>query len=81
MLVAYVQEYHGNPLRRTALSALACRLGSGLDAAGDSRSNSETASRAGGGDGSLSSCQRDNASLRRGLFKKKGDKVTFFNST
>lgn len=38
MLVAYVQEYHGNPLRRTALSALSCRIGMGEGTeGGDSR--------------------------------------------
>lgn len=38
MLVDYVQEHHGNPLRRAALSALACRLrvGEGFET-GDSR--------------------------------------------
>lgn len=31
MFIAYVHEKHGNPLRRTALSALAARTYSSLD--------------------------------------------------
>ncbi|KAI6240158.1 Protein unc-80 [Aphelenchoides fujianensis] len=81
MLIAYVYEYHGNPLRRTALSALASRLGAEDGEHGsDSRSNSETTSTRFGAEGSLSSNQRDNASLRRGLFKKKGDKFATVNA-
>ncbi|KAI6188392.1 Protein unc-80 [Aphelenchoides besseyi] len=81
MLVACVYEYHGNPLRRTALSALACRIGGEDGEQGsDTRSNSETTSTRFGAEGSLSSYQRDNASLRRGLFKKKGDKFATVNA-
>lgn len=70
LFVAYVNEYHGNPIRRTALSALAARLNFSEDEASNSRSNSETASTKIGSDTFLG-LQKDNASLRRNLFKRK----------
>uniref|UniRef100_A0A915D4K6 Uncharacterized protein n=1 Tax=Ditylenchus dipsaci TaxID=166011 RepID=A0A915D4K6_9BILA len=91
MFIAYVQEKHGNPLRRTALSALAARtcatLADQLEVAaktsnGDTRSLNESASGRLAAEGSVGSstitslaiggAQRDNASLRRGLFVNKG---------
>ncbi|KAI1727311.1 cation channel complex component UNC80 domain-containing protein [Ditylenchus destructor] len=88
MFIAYVQEKHGNPLRKMALSALMARTcssiqdqfpGAGKSSNGDSKSlnASESASGrfatdAGSVSGSISAAtQRDNVSLRRGLFKGK----------
>ncbi|CAD5215802.1 unnamed protein product [Bursaphelenchus okinawaensis] len=73
LFFAYVHEYHGNPLRRSALSAMTARIKSEGEDSGN-RSRNDSLSTRLGTEGSISSHNKDNASLRRGLFKRKGDK-------
>ncbi|KAK0415429.1 hypothetical protein QR680_011941 [Steinernema hermaphroditum] len=74
MFITFVQEQHGNPLRRVGMSALLPQTPTKSQDTSESKSadNSESDSTKSSPSGGLStSTSRDNASLRRGLFKKK----------
>uniref|UniRef100_A0A1I7ST06 UNC80 domain-containing protein n=1 Tax=Bursaphelenchus xylophilus TaxID=6326 RepID=A0A1I7ST06_BURXY len=79
LFFAYVNEYHGNPLRRSALSAMTPRIKTD-DGDSGSRSRNDSVSTRQGPEGSISSHQRDNASLRRGLLKRKNEKQQAMNA-
>uniref|UniRef100_A0A1I7V2P0 UNC80 domain-containing protein n=1 Tax=Caenorhabditis tropicalis TaxID=1561998 RepID=A0A1I7V2P0_9PELO len=64
MLVNFVQEHHGNPFRRVGLSAL-------KDAASKNPSVGESTKEENNGSPASQKQANDQASLRRGLFKKK----------
>uniref|UniRef100_A0A7E4W3C8 UNC80 domain-containing protein n=1 Tax=Panagrellus redivivus TaxID=6233 RepID=A0A7E4W3C8_PANRE len=81
MFMSHVDDYHGNPLRRTALSSLAARINADEDKRIVQDNTDADISECDSVRQSLSvgnSHSRDNASLRRGLFKKR-DKLQIYN--
>lgn len=86
MFVAYLQENHGNPIRRSALSILSARFNLDLEkkvADAAETKSIETIELESRKDSNLTvPTQRDNASMRRGLFKKKEKvrKIKIINS-